>query len=106
MSLTWDEEVELIASVKYEEDEIGQKKALQEKRKVCCCRLPVARNEFYKARQNGIEVSEILTVHPYEYNGENAVVFQGKELRVVRVYRKNMEECELTCTEKVGDKHA
>lgn len=102
MSLTWDEEVELVKNEGYTEDEIGQRVPVQKKKKVFCCRIPVTRNEFYKARQNDIEVSEMLVVHPYEYSGEKTVIFRGKELDVIRTYEKNQEECELTCTERIG----
>lgn len=102
--MTWDDTVGLISS-EYTEDELGQPVAEETKEEINCCRLPVSRAEFYTAGQNGIEVSELITVHPYEYNGQNIVEFNGKRLRVVRVYQRNMEELELTCTEKLGDRN-
>lgn len=106
MNLTWDEEVILVGNSGFIEDELGQQIPQISERTVSCCRLPVSGVEFYKAGQNGIEISEMLMVHPYEYGGENIVIFQGRKLRVLRVYRKNLEECELSCTEKVGDRDA
>lgn len=106
MSLTWDEEVTLIGNTGYKEDDLGQQIPVTGERKVSCCRLPVSGAEFYKAGQNGIEITELLTVHPYEYSGENIVVFRGQKLRVVRRYFKNLEELELSCTERLGDRDA
>lgn len=103
MSLTWDDEVTLVGYTSFQEDDIGQQVPIETETTVCCCRMPVSRSEFYNAGQNGIEVSEILTVHSYEYNGENTVIFNGKRMRVIRTYRKNLEECELTCTERIGN---
>ena len=104
MNLTWDDEVTLI-STNYTEDEIGQQTSIETQINVCCCRQSVSRQEFYLAGQNDIEVNEILIVHPYEYSGENIVVFNGKRLRVIKTYQRALEELELTCTEKMGDRH-
>ena len=79
MNLTWDEEVILVGNSGFIEDELGQQIPQISERTVSCCRLPVSGAEFYKAGQNGIEISEMLTVHPYEYGGENIVIFQGRE---------------------------
>lgn len=103
--MTWDDTVNLI-SVTYTEDELGQPISEEAKTKVSCCRLPVPRSEFYAAGQNGIEVTELLVIHPYEYDKQNNVEFGGKRLRVVRAYHRNMEELELTCTEKLGDRNS
>ena len=104
MELTWNDEVVLI-SAKYTEDELGQPVATETKLTVCCCRQPTPRQEVYFARQSGIEVNETLIIHPYEYSGENVVDFNGKRLHVIKVYQKGIEELELTCAEKTGDKN-
>ena len=102
--LTWDNILKLIG-VTYEKDELGQPIAKETETKVCCCRLPTPRDEYYKAGQNNIEVSETFTIHPYEYNGQNIVIFGEKRMKIVRTYKKNLEELELTCTERLGDKN-
>ncbi len=102
---TWDEEVTLLGVEGFGEDALGQQVAAQKETVVCCDRRPVSRREFYLAGQSDILVSEILVVHPYEYGGENLVLFRGKKLRVVKTYEINMEELELTCTERLGDKN-
>ena len=104
-NLTWDDEVTLIAPGEYVEDDLGQQKMTEIETMVCCCERPVSRQEFYSAGQSGIQVVKILIIHPYEYSGENEVIFEGKRLRVVKAYKINQEELELTCSEKLGDKN-
>lgn len=101
---TWDDTVELVKTIGYEEDELGQQKPIESRIEICCCKEPVSRNEFYLAGQSGIKVSEIVIVHPYEYSGEKYVISDGKRLAVVKTYKISMEELELTCTEKIGDR--
>lgn len=102
---TWDDKVILIGRGTYIEDALGQQVPEEKETTVFCCRDPVARQEFYYAGQNGIKVSEILVVHPYEYNGEKVVVFNGRRLHVLKTYSINTEELELTCIEKLGDEN-
>lgn len=102
--MTWDDEVTLLGVEDFKEDDLGQQIPEQTETRVYCIRRPVSRQEFYLAGQNDIPVSEVLIVHPYEYNGENAVLFRGKKLRIVKTYEISMEELELTCTERLGDK--
>lgn len=105
MERTWDDKVILVGTGGYEEDELGQQAAIPRETTVCCCKQPISRQEFYLAGQSGIRVSEILIIHPYEYNGESTVVFNGKRLTVIKTYPISQEELELTCVEKLGDKN-
>lgn len=104
MGLTWDEEVTLIGTDGFETDALEQKVPKEKRTTVFCSKLPISRQEFYMAGQSGIEVSEIFVVHSYEYNNENYVEFNGKKLKVLKTYPKSLEELELTCTERLGDK--
>ncbi len=101
MNRTWDEKVILISSSGYEEDEIGQQVPIEVEQEIWCCKEKVSRNEFYLAGQNNMEVSEILIVHPYEYEGQRYIRFRGKKLKVIKTYPISMEELELTCTERI-----
>lgn len=101
---TWDEEVTLLGAGGFRENELGQQIPIQTETAVCCVRCPVSRQEFYLAGQHDIRVSEILIIHPYEYSGENEIVFRGKRLRVVKTYEISMEELELTCSELLGSR--
>ena len=104
MELTWDNEVTLLGADGYEKDALGQKVPKEKRTTVFCSRMPISRQEFYMAGQNDIEVSEILVVHPYEYNNENYVEFDGRKLKVLKTYHKSLEELQLTCIERLGDK--
>lgn len=99
---TWDNEVTLIGASDGVEDDIGQRQPVDSETTVYCCQKPISRQEFYLAGQNDIRVSEILIVHPYEYGGENEVIFRGKRLSIVKTYPLSPEELELTCSEKIG----
>ena len=101
MNRTWDEKVVLISSNGYEEDEIGQQVPIETEQEVWCCKEQVPRNEFYLAGQNNMEISEILIVHPYEYEGQRYIRFHEKKLKVVKTYQISAEELELTCTERI-----
>lgn len=101
MNRTWDEKVVLISSDGYEEDELGQQVPIEVEQEIWCCKEQVSRNEFYLAGQNNMEISEILIVHPYEYEGQRYIRFCGKKLKVVKAYQISMEELELTCTERI-----
>lgn len=103
--MTWDDEVTLLGTEGFEEDALGQQYPVPTETVVCCIRRPVSRQEFYLAGQNDIQVSEVLIVHPYEYDGENTLLFHGKKLQVVKTYEISMEELELTCSERLGDKN-
>lgn len=103
--MTWDDELILLGAEDFKEDELGQQIVEPKETAVCCIRRAVSRQEFYLAGQNDIPVSEILIVHPYEYSGEKLVLFRGKKLKVVKTYEISLEELELTCTERLGDKN-
>lgn len=105
MDRTWDYQVTLIGTDGYEEDDLGQQIPVSKETTICCSKMPISRQEFYLAGQNDIHVSELLVVHPYEYGGENFVVFEGRRLRVIKTYPLSLDELELTCTEKLGDKN-
>lgn len=104
-NLTWDYIVTLIGNDGYTEDELRQQKAVEKKTDVFCCKKPISRQEHYMAGQNNLKVCELLIVHPYEYSGENEVVFEGKRLHIEKTYPINQEELELTCTERIGDRN-
>jgi SPP1 family predicted phage head-tail adaptor len=101
----WSEEVTLIGTEGFTEDELGQQIPVETETTVCCAQKPTPRSERYLAGQSGIQISETLIVHPYEYSGENIVIFNGRRLRVLKTYKISMEELELTCTERLGDRN-
>ncbi|MFV0527759.1 MAG: phage head closure protein [Lachnospiraceae bacterium] len=103
MSNTWDHQVTLLGVGEITTDELGQQISNPKETVVFCCRKPTPRSEYYSAKQAGIRVAELLVVHPYEYNQETEVRFNGTVLHIERVYQISLDELELTCVERLGD---
>lgn len=99
----WDEEITLLTTDGYDTDSLGQQIAKTKKNVVLGYEKPMNRAEFYQAGQSGIEVTHTLIIHPFEYNNEQLLLYQGLLLTVVRYYKANNEELELVCRLKVGD---
>jgi SPP1 family predicted phage head-tail adaptor len=70
----------------------------------CFCRVQsVARTEFYRALENGIEPQFVFTLSEYvDYNGEKIVIYKNKRYRVVRTYVYE-HSVELTVEEATAD---
>ncbi|MHC5215659.1 phage head closure protein [Enterococcus sp. LJL128] len=111
MDNTWDDEVTLITEI-YKQDAEGQTvydaigqpiREADKEEPICCYEKPVGRSEHYAAGQNDIQVLCLLIIHPYEYEGETAVIYDGRRLHIEKTYLMNAEELELTCIEKLGD---
>lgn len=75
-----------------------------ETRTMCYCRVnSVTRNEFYRARENGIEPKLVFVLSEYaDYNGEKIVIFRDKRYRVIRSYVSH-HAVELTVGEITAD---
>jgi phage head-tail adaptor, putative, SPP1 family len=99
----WDEEITLLTSEGYDEDNLGQQIPKTVQTVVLGYEKPMNRAEFYQAGQSGIEVTHTLVVHPFEYNNEQTLLYQGLLLTVVRYYKTSNEELELVCRHKLGD---
>ena len=57
----------------------------------------VSRTEFYKASAIGIETSIAFVVRAEDYGDETNLLFNGNRYTVVRAYRKDSGDVELTC---------
>lgn len=99
--MTYDHEVTLIKN-KTTYDDIGNPITQQERITVLCKLSSVGTNEFYQANAQGLKPDVEFTIHGYEYDGQSEVEFQGDEYKVIRTYRKDFEEIELTCQRTVG----
>lgn len=69
---------------------------------VLCDLRSVGRNEFYSAATAGIAPQMVFVMHPYEYSGEQQVVFEGVRYQVIRTYSEHDEEIELICGKVKG----
>lgn len=51
--------------------------------------MSASQNEFYKARENGLEPELVFKLTDYgDYNGEKILVYDDKRWRVIRTYIK------------------
>ena len=68
------------------------------------CRVQsVARSEFWRAKENGLEPDILFTLSEYaDYHDEKIVLYRGKRYRVLRTYVKN-HAIELECGEVTAD---
>lgn len=64
----------------------------------------VRSNEFYLAKQSGINLSFMFEVRSIDYQGEEQLIYEGQEFNIERTYEKG-EFIELTCSRK-DDDHA
>ncbi len=99
--MTYDHELTLIkATVIY--DDIGNEIPVETETIVYCGLKSVGSKEFYNAAVSDLKPELIFVIHPYEYHGEESVVFkadedaeEGERYRVIRTYQKDTEEMEL-----------
>ena len=87
----------------YVEDEIGNMVPVTIENTVFCSKKSVTRNEFYSAANTGLKPSIIFVVHPFEYEDEEKVIFEGKKYNVIRSYQSGLEELEITCERVIGN---
>ncbi len=105
MNETWDDEVTLIkkkfksgtAGVRVEDDE--------DEESVMAKQVPVHSAEFYRAGQNGIEISKMFVIHSFEYGGQVELIFEGERYKIIKTYPVAFDELELSCEKKVGRKN-
>lgn len=103
----WNNELTLISStITY--DEIGNPIETPNNIDIFCDMKSIGRTEFYNAAANGLKPEYILVVHPYEYNDETYIEFSENEkpkqkYKVIKTYKKNFEELELTCEKVQGN---
>lgn len=105
--MTFDNELTLI-SQSIEEDEIGNQVPIEAKINILCSIKSIGRTEFYNAAANGLKPTLIFIVHPYEYSDETYIEFSEdetpkKRYKVMKTYKTNMEELELTCEKVIGN---
>ena len=100
--IMWRNELILISET-FEFDDIGNQVPTEKETEVFCNVKSVSRSEFYNAATTGLKPSLVFVVHDYEYNGEEIVKFEDNRYKVIRIYRKNIEELELTCEKVIGN---
>lgn len=57
----------------------------------------IRQSEFYQSQQTGLRPEVMLEMRRIDYEAENYVKYDGKELRILRTYRKGKDFIELIC---------
>lgn len=105
--MTYDYELTLIsATITY--DDIGNPIETPISINILCGLKSIGRTEFYNAAANDLKPEMIFVIHSYEYNGERYVEFSENETpkikyEVIKTYKANMEDLELTCKKVIGN---
>ncbi|RBP89395.1 SPP1 family predicted phage head-tail adaptor [Cytobacillus firmus] len=99
---TYDDELTLIEQV-YGSDNIGNQIPSEKKTTILCDSKSVSRAEFYNAANNGMKPTRIFLIHKFEYDEQQKVEFEGKRYDVIKTYKVNSEEIELTCQRMIGN---
>lgn len=60
------------------------------------------RSEFYAAKQTGVDLAITVHLRAVDYNGQERLVWNGKEYKVERAYTEAREIYELNCSEYKG----
>jgi hypothetical protein len=105
----WNNELTLIGEGTIEYDDIGNPIPGPPIETTVFCEVnSISRGEFYSASMAGLKPSIIFTIHPYEYSKETYIEFSEddtpkEKYRVIKTYKKNSEELELTCEKVAGN---
>lgn len=100
--MTYDHEL-LLINESYIEDDIGNQIPYKTETSVLCKVKSIGSNEFYNAATSGLKPEIEFIIHGYEYSGESKVEFKSTLYSVIRTYKKNFEEIELTCQKVIGN---
>lgn len=105
MNETWDYEVTLIKK-KFKSGTAGVRVPDgDDEDTVMAKQRPVHSAEFYRAGQNGIEISKTFVIHSFEYGGQVELIFEGERYKIIKTYPIDFGELELSCEKKVGRKN-
>lgn len=95
---------EVVTLIKVNEDnydEFGNPIPSIDKLELLCIEKSISRYEFYSAGNYGMKPRYILSIHDFEYDGQEKVIYKNQELHVLKTYKID-GLIELTVGEKVG----
>lgn len=104
MIRTFDYEVQLIGLVEGVDDSGFPINEEKPKEPILANKLSVRSNEYWQAKQSGVELSFVFEIHMFEYEGEEKLLFEGKPYDIERTYEKG-DFVELVCKRR-SDDHA
>ena len=99
----WDLEISLLAEDGYVQEKGKLNKTIQYKEtELLAFEKPISRAELYYAGQSNIELTKIIVVHAFEYDGQQLVKIDGIVYQVINTYKISNEEIELKLKAKKG----
>lgn len=103
---TWDYQIQLIGLV----DDVNENGfPISEERPkeppILANKLSIRSNEYWQAKSSGTELSITFEVHPFEYAGEEKLLYNDDEYTIERTFHNEDDFVELVC-KKIGDDHA
>lgn len=93
-----DAEITLLTVIGYETDEKGFEVEVYEGTDIFADEGSIRSNEFYEAQRQGLKLTKMFIIKPYEYENQQELIFEGIKYKVERTYQKNTEELELICS--------
>lgn len=99
---TFDHEVQLIGLVDGVDDEGFEFEEERPKPPILANRLSIRSNEYWQAKQSGVNLSYTFEVHSIEYQGEEKLIYEDEEYRIERTFEKG-DYVELICVRRADD---
>jgi len=98
----WTDELTLLAPNGHTRDGSGNQVVSYESSTISATKKPIAMSEFYAAAQSGIRPELKLIVHPFEFDGQELVEYDGTRYSLIRTYQTSYDEMEIYLERKVG----
>ena len=99
----WDLEISLLAEDGYVQEKGKINKTIKySETELLAYEKQIGRAELYYAGQSNIELTKIIVVHAFEYDGQQLVKIDGITYQVINTYKISNEEIELKLKAKKG----
>lgn len=95
------EELTLIKKT-FESDSIGNQVEKTEESIVFCEVKSISRTEFYQAAQSGMKPLAAFIIYGFEYDNQEIVKHNNIEYKIIKTYKINENDLELTCEKVIG----
>ena len=99
----WDLEISLLAEDGYVQEKGKINKTIQySETELLAYEKPIGRAELYYAGQSNIELTKIIVIHSFEYDGQQLVKIDGTTYQIMNTYKISNEQLELKLKAKKG----
>ena len=93
-----DVEIILLTNIGSDTDKDGFEIDVFEETAVWGRECSIRGSEFYEAQRQGIKLSAMFIIKPYEYENQTQLKYEGNIYIVERTYKKDTENLELVCS--------